>query len=71
MELTPHEAIAHENFSHSRQGTGCWRDVVWIYHRDKTSPSGVRLVASGDAQDVDPILRNYRNTSPLSPTERY
>ena len=64
------EAINHPNFSHARQGKGCWREIVYIYHRDKSSPSGVSLAASGKTSEVDPILRNIENTSPLSPDER-
>jgi hypothetical protein len=64
-------AIESPDFSHSRAGDGCWRDVRWIYHRDPTSPSGVRLAAAGDASEVEPLLRQLRDTSPLSPTERY
>jgi hypothetical protein len=63
-------AIRSPNFSHSRAGDGCWRDVRWIYHRDSASPSGVSLACAGDAAVVEPILRALRNTSPLSPTER-
>lgn len=63
-------AIANPAFSHSRAGDGCWRDVRWIYHRDSTSPSGVKLACAGDAKVVEPILRRLRDTSPLSPTER-
>lgn len=63
-------AITSPNFSHVRAGDGCWRDVRWIYHRDPNSPSGVSLAASGDATEVEPLLRELRRTSPLSPTER-
>lgn len=69
-QMSVREAITHPSFSHARAGSGCWRDVRWIYHRDKSSPSGVSLVAGGDASEVEPILRETRNTSPLSPTER-
>jgi len=62
-------AIESPAFSHSRAGDGCWRDVRWIYHRDETSPSGVRLAAGGEAAIVEPLLREVRETSPLSPTE--
>ena len=61
------EAIASPNFSHSRAGSGCWRDVRWIYHRDPASPSGVKLACAGDADVVEPILRRLHNTSPLAP----
>lgn len=62
-------AVRHPNFSHARAGDGCWRDVRWIYHRDQTSPSGMKLAAGGPADLVEPILREERRTSPLSPTE--
>lgn len=67
--MNTREAIHHPNFSHARQGTGCWRDQVWVYHRDPESPSGVLAVAAGPSAEVGPILRE-RGTSPLSPTER-
>ena len=63
-------AVSHPDFSHSRQGSGCWRDLVYIYHRNPKSPTGVTLAMSGDASIVDPIIRRLRNTSALSPTER-
>lgn len=72
MTLT--DAINSPNFSHARQGTGCWRDVVYIYHRDPSSPSGVKLAEIEEnytAAEADALLRSRRNTSPLSPTERY
>jgi hypothetical protein len=62
-------AISSPDFSHSRAGDGCWRDVRWIYHRDATSPSGVRLAVGGDASVVEPLLRSIQRSSPLSPTE--
>ncbi len=64
------DAIRHPDYSHSRRGNGCWRDVVWIYHRNPASPSGVTLAASGDASAVEPLLRSLVNNSPLSPRER-
>jgi len=63
-------AIIHPDYSHSRRGDGCWRDVVWLYHRDPMSPSGFKLAASGDASIVEPMLRDLVNNSPLSPAER-
>jgi hypothetical protein len=62
-------AIESPAFSHSRAGTGCWREVRWIYHHDPASPSGVKLAAAGDASIVEPLLRSLRGTSPLSPSE--
>lgn len=63
-------AVRNPMFSHARQGTGCWRNLVWIYHRDLNSPSGVTLAVGGDASMVDPIIREFQHTSALSPTER-
>lgn len=69
-QMSVRDAIAHPSFSHARAGDGCWRDVRWIYHRDPDSPSGVSLAAGGDASEVEPLLRELRHTSPLSPEER-
>lgn len=69
IKLSAADAIASPKFSHARQGDGCWRNVVWIYHFAPESPSGVLLAASGDASEIDPLLRAKRNTSALSPTE--
>lgn len=66
------EAINSAAFSHARRGSGCWRDVVWIYHLDQHSPSGVKLADIEDtytADEAEALLR-VRSTSPLSPTER-
>lgn len=63
-------AVADPRFSHARQGDGCWRDLVWIYHRDEHSPSGFKLAVSADQSIADPIIRRLRCTSALSPTER-
>ena len=63
-------AVTNPNFSHARQGTGCWRGVVYVYHRDPESPTGVKLALGGDSSVVDPIIREHRRTSALSPTER-
>jgi hypothetical protein len=66
------DAINSPAFSHARQGDRCWRDVVWIYHRDPVSPSGVKLADIDHPytkEEADALLRT-RGTSPLSPTER-
>lgn len=63
-------AIASPEFSHARAGDGCWRDTIWVYHRNPDSPSGVTLAVGGDKSIVEPLLRARKNTSPLSPTER-
>jgi hypothetical protein len=59
-------------FSHTRAGTGCWRDVRWIYHRDPNSPTGVILAGSTDEEELAKLWEQgviRRNASPLSPTE--
>jgi hypothetical protein len=63
-------AIMHPAFSHARSGDGCWRDLVWIYHTNNASPTGVTLVISADKSVAEPLLRAKRATSPLSPSER-
>lgn len=73
MPATPEQietAVRDPKFSHARRGDGCWRDLVWIYHRDFKSPSGFTCAAGADASVVDPIIREVRRTSALSPTER-
>lgn len=73
MAATEHElraALQSPAFSHCRAGDGCWRDVTFIYHRVPDSPSGVVCAAGGDRTVVEPMLRDIRRTSPLSPTER-
>jgi hypothetical protein len=61
--------LNHPNFSHTRQGDGCWRDLVWIYHFEPKSPSGVLLAGSADTKVFD-AAKKSRQASPLSPTER-
>lgn len=63
-------AVRHPAFSHARQGTGCWRDLVFIYHRNPDSPAGVTLALGADAAIANPILRAVQNTSALGPAER-
>lgn len=60
--------LDHPSFSHTRMGTGCWRDVIWVYHYDQNSPSGFILVGS----TVEETFKQYSGklfASPLSPTE--
>jgi hypothetical protein len=64
------EVILSPLFSHTRAGDGCWRNIVWVYHNDPASPSGVSLAAGFEREIAEPILRELRATSPLSPTER-
>jgi hypothetical protein len=54
-------------YSHTRMGDGCWRDVVWIYHTNANSPSGVVLVGSTSEK----ILLQCRKEYPLPPFPRY
>jgi hypothetical protein len=60
--------VNHENFSHTRMGDGCWREVVWIYHHDPKSPSGVSLVGS-TSEAVLYSSRRPPGSAALSPRE--
>lgn len=60
---SPHFQLARARTSLSGYPT------VLIYRRDANSPSGKRLDGAGPAVIVDRLLRKYRNTSALSPTE--
>jgi hypothetical protein len=64
------QAILSDNFAYARLKPFCRVDRVLIYHRDPNSPSGFLLAAGGAPSVIDPMLREYRNTSALSPTER-
>lgn len=63
-------AIESPLFSHARAGDRIYTGCVLVYHRNPDSPSGVSLACVGDAAIVDPLIREIRNTSALSPTER-
>lgn len=64
-------ALKSPHFSHTRIGSGCWREVVWIYHRDPSSPSGVHLAGSCTEAEFNEIsFLAPRWASPLSPTEK-
>lgn len=63
------EAIMDPKFSHARARQWCRQWSMHIYHRDPTSPTGVRLVASGPEQMVEPMLKEHRRPGALSPTE--
>jgi hypothetical protein len=60
--------IADPAYSHSRAGNGIFRGGSHIYHRAET-PTGVVCVGFAEDAIHDPILRELRNTSALSPTE--
>ena len=63
-------AIESPLFVHARAGTLFYSNCTLIYHRDAGSPSFVKLAAMGDAHLVDPLIREIRDTSALSPDER-
>jgi hypothetical protein len=73
--MTPEElaklkaAITHPNYSHSRTRYFMGEGYTTVYHRDYESPSGVMSAAYGPASMIDPLLRQFRHDSPLSPTE--
>ena len=71
--MTDDQIIAIVNnpkFSHARSGKGLWRNIVYLYVRDSESPSGVTKAGADIESAVEPILRKYKNNSPLSPYER-
>jgi hypothetical protein len=61
-------AIKSPNFTHARFRSWCG-GTVSIYHKEPLSPSGVMLAAGGRPALIDPLLKRYKRTSPLSPTE--
>lgn len=62
-------ALKHPDYSHARCRSLCGVFITSIYHRNRTSPSGC-LQASALADEIaSPLIRKYRNNSPLSPTE--
>jgi hypothetical protein len=65
-------ALESPNLAHTRFRRG----AVYIYHRDRTSPSGVLLAEECDEKLFDSIFAELRaagkvssSASPLSPTE--
>jgi len=68
--MTPEEALAHPNFSHARAKSWCRQWVIYIYHRDPESPTGVQMAAGApDTPELEALFRKYNRPSPLSPTE--
>ncbi len=63
------QAVRSPQFSHGRAGDRLYRGKTLIYHFHPTSPSGVHLVCVGNAATVDPLIKQFQRTSPLSPTE--
>lgn len=64
-------AIKSPHYAHSRTRFFMERGYTYIYHRDPKSPSGVILCTEGPSEIVDPLIRQHRNNSPLSPTEGF
>lgn len=62
-------SISSPKYAYSRARSIGGAMVTWIYHSEAKSPTGVSLNCSGDSDLVDPIIRELRNNSPLSPTE--
>ena len=68
--MTYQEAIDHPAFSHARVRNWCRASIIYLYHHDLNSPSGVTLAASfEESLEIDAYLRSKRHTSALSPTE--
>lgn len=62
-------AIKDPRFSHTRVRSWCGCQIVYAYHADAGSPSGVVLAAGLDERLAEPILRKHRKSGPLSPVE--
>jgi hypothetical protein len=62
-------SIKSPDFIHARWRSWCGCAVVSIYHKSSKSPSGKELVSGGYAELIEPLLKRYGRTSPLSPTE--
>ena len=62
-------AVTSPKFSHTRYRRFACADLVYVYHRDPTSPSGVKLAVMSDQDVVESILSQHRKAMPLSPTE--
>lgn len=57
-------ALVAGKVSHSRQGSGCWREIIYVYGWDETSPTRVTLLAGLERHEVAAL-----GLSALSPTE--
>jgi hypothetical protein len=53
-------AIKSSDFSHVRTRGWCGFDMTSIYHRDRTSPTGVLLNAGGHYELVKAFLLRFR-----------
>lgn len=68
-ELDPAE-FSHSRFRHDdSRGFGPGR--IYVYGRDKSSPTGCKLLLSlDDTAETSLALKRFHGGSPLSPTER-
>ena len=64
-------AIVSPLFSHSRARKWCGVWLVYIYHHDVASPTGIVLAKSGPEDIAVGLLTKHGRTSPLSPTEGF
>lgn len=69
-------ALLDPKLSHTRQRNWCGASIIYVYHRDQTSPSGVMLAVGIDEDQFNVIYNELRaaglissSKSPLSPTE--
>lgn len=69
-------ALLDPKCSHTRFRNWCGRGIVYVYHREPSSPSGVLLAASGSEQEFNTVYEELRkdgligsSKAPLSPTE--
>lgn len=62
-------AVLSDRFSHARYREWCGTGVVWVYHSEPSSPSGVQLAAALSADLGERIIRECRRPGALSPTE--
>lgn len=69
-------ALLSPKFSHTRFRSWCNVGIVYVYHRDETSPSGVRLAEGAEEPVFEAVYDELysagmirSSAAPLSPTE--
>jgi len=64
------EALDHEDFSHCTTRPWCGKNVLYVYHRNAKSPSGVLLAHGADADDpeVQAVLKERGERVHAGPT---
>jgi hypothetical protein len=67
--LTLREAIEHPDYAYARAGDRIMRNDTLIYHWERESPSGVHLAFTAPKTEAEPLIRELRSNSPLSPSE--